>query len=45
MNTDSFIIYIKKRHLRRHCKKILKPDLTLEIMNQKGHCQNGKIKK
>ena len=45
MDTDSLIVYIKKRHLRRHCEKMSKQDSILQIMNQTDCYQKEKNEK
>ena len=46
MDTDSFVVYIKADVFTKILQKMLKQDLTLQIMNQnaipfKGNCQKG----
>ena len=45
MDTDNFIVYIKQMIFTKIWKKMLKQDLTLQIKNQKGCYQKGKIEK
>ena len=45
MDPDIFIVYIKKMIFRRILGKMLKQDLTLQIMNQGDHCLNNRMKK
>ena len=37
INTDGFIVYIKTEANYADIPKVLKEDLILQIMNQKGH--------
>ena len=45
MDPDIFIVYIKKVIFTRILWKILRQDLTLQIMNQGDHCLNNRMKK
>ena len=45
MDTDSSTVYITRIIFTKILQKMLKQDLTLQIMNQKNHCLKGKIKK
>ena len=44
LDTDSFIVYIKKMIIVKTLQKMLKVDLILQIMNYIGHCLKKKIK-
>ena len=45
MDTSSFIVYVKKEDIVKILQKILKQDLTLQILNNTDHCLKKKIKK
>ena len=45
MDTDSFIVYIKKILFLKILQKMLKLDQILQIMNLIGHCLKEKTKK
>ena len=45
MDTDSFIVYVKKQIFIKTLQKMLKLDLILQIMNQIDHCKKKKKKK
>ena len=45
MDPDIFIVYIKKMIFRRILRKMLRQDLTIQIMNQGDHCLNNRMKK
>ena len=44
MDTDSFIVYVKKHIFIKTLQKMLKLDLILQIMNQIDHCKKKKKK-
>ena len=45
MDTSSFIVYVKKEDIVKILQKMLKQDLTLQILNNTDHCLKKKIKK
>ena len=42
MDTDSFIVYVKKHTFIKTLQKMLKLDLILQIINQIDHCKKKK---
>ena len=45
MDTDSFIVHIKQKIFIKILQKMLKQDLTLQILNQTNNCLKEKIRK
>ena len=44
IDTDSFIVHVKKMIFTKILQNMLKKDLTIPILKQKGHYQQEKIK-